>query len=82
MNIQERMESKQLFTDHDANYPEEAAALARARQRGKTLCYEINRLHPDDLEGRKVLMKQLFGSMGRMYGWNHPSGCLTDRIQL
>ncbi|UPK41510.1 galactoside O-acetyltransferase [Paenibacillus pabuli] len=71
MNIQERMESKQLFTDHDANYPEEAAALARARQRGKTLCYEINRLHPDDLEGRKVLMKQLFGSMGENV-WMEP----------
>ncbi|MNO69135.1 hypothetical protein D3C76_599840 [compost metagenome] len=31
MNIRERMASLQLFTDHDANYPEEAAELARAR---------------------------------------------------
>ncbi|RKP48956.1 galactoside O-acetyltransferase [Cohnella endophytica] len=71
MNIQERMKSCQLFTDHDSNYPEEAAALARARQRGKALCYEINRLHPDDLDGRKSLMKQLFGSMGENV-WMEP----------
>lgn len=64
MNIRERMASCQLFTDHDANYPEESAELARARHQGKALCYEINRLHPDDMEGRLVLMKELFGSMG------------------
>ena len=50
MNIRERMASCQLFTDYDSNYPEEAAELARARQRGKALCYEINCLHPDDME--------------------------------
>lgn len=71
MNIQERMKNGQLFTDHDSNYPEEAAALARARQRGKALCYEINQLHPDDLDGRKLLMKQLFGSMGENV-WMEP----------
>lgn len=65
MNIQERMSRCQLFTDHDSNYPEEAAALARARQRGKALCYEINRLHPDDVEGRRALMEQLFASIGQ-----------------
>lgn len=64
MNIRERMASIQLFTDHDHNYPEEAAELAKARQRGKTLCYEINRLHPDDTETRLKLMKELFGSIG------------------
>jgi len=64
MTIKERMACCQLFTDEDANYPEEAAELARARQRGKVLCYEINRLHPDDIEGRMALMKKLFGSMG------------------
>lgn len=71
MNIQERMASVQLFTDHDANYPEEAAALASARQRGKAICYEINRLHPDDTEGRKALMNQLFGSIGENV-WMEP----------
>lgn len=71
MNIQERMKNRQLFTDHDSNYPEEAATLARARQRGKALCYEINRLHPDDLDGRKLLMKQLFESMGE-HVWMEP----------
>jgi galactoside O-acetyltransferase len=71
MNIQERMASCQLFTDHDANYPEEAAALAAARQRGKALCYEINRLHPDDMAGRKALMKELFGGMGENV-WMEP----------
>lgn len=64
MNIRERMARCQLFTDHDANYPAEAEELARARQRGKAICYEINRLHPDDMERRLELMKELFGSMG------------------
>lgn len=64
MNIQERMARCQLFTDHDSNYPEEAEELARARQRGKAICHEINRLHPDDMERRLELMKELFGSMG------------------
>jgi galactoside O-acetyltransferase len=40
--IKERMACCQLFTDHDDHYGEEAEELARARQRGKTLCYEIN----------------------------------------
>ena len=64
MTIKERMACCQLFTDHDDHYPEEAEELARARQKGKTLCYEINKLHPDDIKGRLSLMKQLFGSMG------------------
>lgn len=64
MNIRERMASVQLFTDHDANYPEEAAELARARQRGKALCFEINQLHPDEIEKRSLLLKELFGSIG------------------
>ncbi|CAH1201861.1 MULTISPECIES: DapH/DapD/GlmU-related protein [Paenibacillus] len=71
MNIQERMACKQLFTDDDANYPKEAEALAKARQRGKALCYEINHLHPDDVEKRKTLMKQLFGSIGE-HVWLEP----------
>jgi galactoside O-acetyltransferase len=71
MNITERMASRQLFTDHDANYPLEASDLARARQRGKALCYEINRLHPDDIEMRKTLMEQLFGSIGENV-WMEP----------
>lgn len=64
MNISERMASVQLFTDHDVNYPEEAAKLARERQRGKALCFEINQLHPDETEKRSLLLKQLFGSIG------------------
>ncbi len=71
MTIKERMASIQLFSDHDPNYPEEAEALAQARQRGKVLCYEINRLHPDDLQGRFQLMKQLFGAMGD-HVWMEP----------
>ena len=71
MTIKERMASRQLFTDHDSNYPEEAVQLALARQRGKTLCYEINSLHPDDLETRLKLMKELFGSMGENV-WMEP----------
>ncbi|MDR0312354.1 MAG: sugar O-acetyltransferase [Treponema sp.] len=61
----------QLFTDHDGHYPQEAEELALARQRGKALCYEINRLHPDDLKGRFALMKQLFGTMGD-HVWMEP----------
>ena len=65
MTIKERMAACQLFTDDDAHYPEEAAKLAAARQRGKALCWEINRLHPDELEKRSELLSQLFGSMGK-----------------
>lgn len=65
MNIRERMASKQLFSDDDANYPKEAAELAKARQRGKALCYEINNLHPDDVEMRNTLMKQLLAVWGK-----------------
>ncbi|MDD3920258.1 MAG: maltose acetyltransferase domain-containing protein [Eubacteriales bacterium] len=64
MTIKERMAACQLFTDDDAHYPEEAEALARARQRGKTLCWEINRLSPNDTQTRTELLKQLFGKMG------------------
>ncbi len=71
MNIRERMASCQLFTDHDSNYPAEAEELARARQKGKAICYEINRLHPDDMERRMELMKELFGSMGENV-WMEP----------
>jgi galactoside O-acetyltransferase len=71
MTIKERMACRQLFTDHDNHYPEEAEELARAREHGKTLCYDINRLHPDDIKGRFTLMKQLFGSMGD-HVWMEP----------
>jgi len=71
MTIRERIANCQLFTDDDMHYPEEAKELALARQRGKTLCYEINRLHPDDLENRMKLMKQLFGAMGD-HVWMEP----------
>lgn len=81
MNIRERMASKQLFSDDDANYPKEAAELAKARQRGKALCYEINNLHPDDVEMRNTLMKQLFGSMGKMCGWSRHFGCPMAQIR-
>ena len=64
MTIRERMAACQLFTDGDAHYPEEAAELAAARQRGKVLCWEINNLHPDKMEERSKLLAQLFGSMG------------------
>ena len=71
MTIKERMACCQLFTDHDDHYPEEAEELARGRQRGKTLCYEINHLHPDDIKSRFTLMKQLFGAMGD-HVWMEP----------
>ena len=64
MTIMERMAACQLFTDTDAHYPEEADELAAARQRGKTLCWEINRLHPEDVKRREELLRELLGSMG------------------
>lgn len=64
MTIKERMAACQLFTDEDANYPEEAAELAAGRQKGKRLCWEINRLHPEDIETRMKLLKELLGEMG------------------
>ena len=39
MTIKERMAACQLFTDEDANYPEEAAELAAGRQKGKRRRY-------------------------------------------
>lgn len=71
MNIRERMNACQLFTDDDAHYPEEAAELAAMRQKGKVLCFEINRLHPDDLEKRAELLRRLFGKMGE-HVWLEP----------
>ena len=65
MTIKERMAACQLFTDGDDHYPEEAAELEAARQRGKTLCWEINRLHPTEVEKRTELLGQLFGHMGK-----------------
>lgn len=75
MNIRERMAACQLFTDHDPHYPEEAEELARARQRGKALCWEINRLHPDELEKREALMRELFGAMGEKCWMEPPIYC-------
>ena len=71
MTIRERMAACQLFTDGDAHYPEEAAQLEAARHRGKVLCYEINHLHPDEMEKRKSLMKQLFAASGE-HVWLEP----------
>ena len=65
MNIRERMNACQLFTDDDAHYPEEATELAAMRQKGKALCFEINRLHPDDLAKRAELLHQLFGTINK-----------------
>lgn len=64
MTIKERMAAGQLFTDHDSKYPDEAAELARARQKGKALCFEINQLHPEETDRRLTLMKELFGNVG------------------
>lgn len=75
MTIKERMNACQLFTDDDAHYPEEAAELAAARQRGKAICWEINRLHPDELQKRAELLKQLFGSMGENVWLEPPIYC-------
>ncbi len=71
MTIRERMAACQLFTDDDAHYPEEAAELEAARHRGKVLCWEINRLHPDETEKRMELLGQLFGKMGE-HVWVEP----------
>ena len=71
MTIKERMAACQLFTDDDAHYPQEAAELAAARHRGKVLCWEINRLHPDEVEKRIELLRQLFGKMGK-HVWVEP----------
>ena len=71
MTIQERMAACQLFTDDDAHYPEEAAALAAARHRGKVLCHQINHLHPDDIPQRQALLKQLFAASGE-HVWLEP----------
>ena len=71
MTIRERMAACQLFTDDDAHYPEEAAELEAARHRGKVLCWEINRLHPDETAKRKELLGQLFGKMGE-HIWVEP----------
>jgi len=65
MTIIERMASCQLFSDDDEHYPEEAVELSIARQQAKALCWEINRLHPKDVEGREKLLAQLFGSIGK-----------------
>ena len=75
MTIRERMNACQLFTDDDAHYPEEAAELAAARQRGKALCWELNRLHPNDLEKRAELLGQLFGAMGENVWLEPPIYC-------
>ena len=71
MTIKERMASVGLFTDDDAHYPNEAAELAQARQRGKTLCWEINRLDPRDIQKRAELLCQLFGRIGENF-WLEP----------
>ena len=71
MTIKERMAACQLFTDDDAHYPEEAEELAKARQKGKALCWEINRLHPEELDKRCELLSRLFGKMGE-YVWLEP----------
>lgn len=75
MNIRERMAACQLFTDFDDHYPEEAAELAALRQKGKALCWEINNLHPDKLEERAALLKQLFGSIGENVWLEPPIYC-------
>lgn len=57
MTEQEKMIGGALY---DAGDPE----LVRARQAAGALCYEINRMHPAQVEERHVLLRRLLGGLG------------------
>ena len=55
MTEKEKMQNQMLY---DANYD---IALLNERNRAKDLCYEFNQLRPSDEEGKKCVLKKLFG---------------------
>ena len=55
MTEKEKMQNQLLY---DANYD---IALLNERNRAKDLCYEFNQLRSSDEEGKKCVLKKLFG---------------------
>ena len=55
MTEKEKMQNQLLY---DANYDID---LLKERNRAKDLCYEFNQLRPSDEEGKKCVLKKLFG---------------------
>ena len=65
MTEKEKMLSGQLYDANDA-------ALARERDRAKKLCRAYNELSREDAEGRRALLEELLGRVGKAC-WIEPS---------
>lgn len=64
----EKMVSGELYDPHD---PE----LVRARSRARDLCRQLNATREDDQEGRRNILKQLFGAGGDEVWMQPPFYC-------
>ena len=65
MTEKEKMLSGQIYDANDA-------ALARERDRAKKLCRAYNDLSREDAEGRRALLEELLGRVGKAC-WIEPS---------
>ncbi|MCC8170435.1 MAG: sugar O-acetyltransferase [Parabacteroides sp.] len=57
---------------YDANYD---AELLRERAFCKACCYELNRLHPSQVEEREAIIRKLFGKTGKSFLIEQPFYC-------
>lgn len=64
MNIRERLNSGELYTDHGDGLPEK-------RLMGKALAWQYNQSHPFDQDARNDIARRLFGKIGNN-AWIEP----------
>ena len=57
MNENEKMLSGELYNPLQKD-------LLKSRQRAKNLCYEYNQIHPQNLEEKSTILKELLGKTG------------------
>ena len=68
MTEKEKMLAGQLYDPGEEE-------LCRERALAKKICWEYNRLSPDDREGQVALMKQLLGQVGEQFHIEAPFYC-------
>ena len=68
MTEKEKMLAGQLYDPGEEE-------LCRERALAKKICWEYNRLSPDDREGQVALMKQLLGQAGEQFHIEAPFYC-------
>ena len=72
---------KERMLTGDLYIPSLTEGLRDLSIKGKKLAQQYNRLDFDDFEGRRALLKQLFGKTGERFTWSNLSMWTTEFIQ-